>query len=418
MSPEPRPAILHRARPLLVTALALAACQSSGERRDEREVPTLLKEGQYREALQLAEAAHRERPDDPVATDEYRLASAAVLLEQGRRMLFADRNEEALRRFLEAKRIAPEEPVIDDWVYNAREKLALLWHRNGMRAQAGGDLELAVDSFERSLDFQPGFERAESSLMRTLLQLNYRQGLGREYYDEGVRDLHEHLLDEAEFGFSAALKYSPQMDRAAERRHLARVQLAEERAALAAQLEAENAFAAARNEYRMALLLDLDCLPAQSGYARADREEDAAAHLREADRLLLRKDYQGARAELATGLELTEVQHAAFDAMESAVIEAQHGDLYKRTRTLESDEQYAAAIEVYEELIEEATYFQDAITRKETLESYIENAERLYEQAAAAASGEERAAYLRQIEVFWPDYRDVQEQLAELGVER
>lgn len=416
MSPDSRPAFLLRACPVL--ALALAACQASAEPREEREVPALLKEGHYREALELAEAAHRKRPDDPVATDEYRLASAAVLLEQGRRLLFEDRNEEALRRFLEAKQIAPEEPVIDDWIYNAREKLALLWHRNGMRAQADGDLELAVDSFERSLDFQPGFERAEASLMRTLLQLNYRQGLGREYYDEGVRDLHEHLLDEAEFGFSAALKYSPKMDRAAERRHLARVQLAEERAALAAQLEAENAFAAARNEYRMALLLDLDCLPAQQGYARADREEDAAAHLREADRLLLRKDYEGARAELAAGLELTEVQQAAFDAMESAVIDAQHGDLYQRARTLESDEQYAAAIEVYEELIDQATYFQDAITRKETLESYIENAERLYEQAAAAASAEERAGYLRQIEVFWPDYRDVQEQLAELDVER
>lgn len=419
MSTEPRPAAIpSRALPALLV-LALAGCRADGERRDgEREVPALVREGHYREALEKAEAAHRRRPDDAQADEEYRLASAAVLLEQGRRMLFADRNEEALRRFLEAKRIAPAETVIDDWIYNAREKLALLWHREGMRVQAAGDLEQAVASFERSLEFQPGFDRAEASLMRALLQLNYRQGLGREYYDEGVRDLHDHLLDEAEFGFSAALKYSPEMDRASERRHLARKQLAEERAALAAQLEAENAFAAARNEYRMALLLDLDCLPAQEGYARADREEDAAEHLREADRLLLRKDYDGARAEVAAGLELTEVQHAAFDAMESSVIDAEHGDLYQRARTLESDEQYEAAVEVYEELIDQATYFQDAITRKETLESYMENAARLYDQAAGASSAEERAAYLRQIEVFWPDYRDVQEQLAELEAGR
>jgi len=401
----------------LSLASLLVACQSSSAEAKRRDVSRLLHEGKYARALEQAERAYRKNPSDEGAREDYRLASAAVLLEQGRRWLFEDRNEEALDSFLQAKAIAPEQPVIDDWVHNASEKLALLCHRQGMIAQADGDLEGARLSFEQSLAYMPSLERARVALARTLLQLNYREGMGKEYYDEGVRDLHEHLLDEADFGFSASLKYAPESERAEERRELTRGQLAEERSTLAYQLEYDGAFAAARNEFRMALLLDEGNAEAQAGFERTQREEQAAEFLREADRRILRKEYDLARAALAEGRAYTERQLEDFDDMERALEEAVLGDRYTLARTLESDQQFEAAAAAYAELLELAPYFRDAIARKDTLDSYVASAAEYYAQALAQEDPAEQAGYLRRIAVFWPDYRDVQERLAALEAE-
>jgi tetratricopeptide (TPR) repeat protein len=404
--------------PRLVPALLLAstaACQAlAGEGEEPSSVPDLLRRGRYVQALEQAERAHREAPQDARAEREYRLASAAVLLERGRRLLFDDRDEEALEQFLEAQRIAPEEPAIADWIYNARQKLALYWYEQAMECQASADLERAREHLERSLEYLPEFERSRAALLRALLQLNYRAGMGEEYYEQGVRNLHEHLLDQADFAFSASLKYEPDGERAVERRELTREQLAEERAAIAAGLEERGIFAAARNEYRMALLLDAANAQAQAGYERAGREEQAAEHLREADWRTLRKEYDLARAALAEGRALTEQQLEAFDAAEQALEEALLGDLYDRARLLESDQRYEEAVVAYNELLGRAPYFRDAISRRDTLEEYVTDAAELYAQVLAASDPAEQRRLLLQIAVFWPDHRDVQRRLAEL----
>ena len=400
---------LPRVLPWVMLLALTPACHTAKE--GERDVQTLVREGRYAKALRQAQEAHRHRPGDAEVVEDYRIASAAALLERGRRLLFEDRSEEALAQFLEARELAPEEDVIGDWIYNASERLALQRYRSGMTAQGSGELDRAVELFEQSLEYLPGYSRAESALARTLLQLNYRAGMGQDYYDEGVRDLRDHFLNEAEFGFSAALKYDPGLERAAERRQRTRVQLAEERAALALALEGQGAYAAARNEHRMALLLDLDCEEAQRGYARADREASAAEALREADWAIMRGDYDGAREALTRGRDLTEEQVEDFDALEVAITEAHHADLYERARTLESDEDYEGAVAAYADLLERATFFRDAITRKATLESYIADAADLYERARAETTDEGRARFLRRIAVFWPGYLDVGEQL-------
>jgi tetratricopeptide (TPR) repeat protein len=400
--------------PLLLPAL-LAACQSGAEDRAD-EVPELLRQGQYAEALRQAEKAHRQDPDDPRATEEYRLASAAVLLERGRRALFEDRDHEALALFQEAYEIAPEQPAIADWIYNASEKLALQWYRQGSASQADADLEQARADFERSLSYLPEYQRSRAALMRTLLQINYRAGLGEEYYHDGVRNLHDHLLDEADFSFSASLKYEPESELAGERRALTRAQLAEERTALALQLEGQGAFAAARNEYRMALLLDLDNAEAAAGFGRAALEEEAAEHLSEAEWRIMRKEYDQARAELAAGAELTEQQTEGYERMHATLDEALLGDIYDRAKLYQSDQQYEQAIATYTELLDQAPYFKDAFARRDALQDYVKRAEELYAQALAEPTPEEQAKYLLQIATFWPEYRDVAERLAALDV--
>ena len=49
-----------------------------------------------------------------------------------------------------------------------------------------------------------------------------------------------------------------------------------------------------------------------------------------------------------------------------------------------------------------------------TLSEYLGDASELYAEAKAAGTDQERRDLLRQIEVFWPEYLDIQEQLAAL----
>ena len=95
--------------------------------------------------------------------------------------------------------------------------------------------------------------------------------------------------------------------------------------------------------------------------------------------------------------------------------------LYNKARTLERDYRYPSAIEAYDDLLEIAPYYEDALSRKATLEEFVLLAEELYTRALDAESDEEALQYLRQIPILWPEYRDVEERLLEvearLGIE-
>ena len=405
--------------PVLLAALLTPACGSfrlPGDTRGkieepDRDVDYMIRRGLFVDAVFEAERLQRENPDDPAAAEAYRMASAAWLLEQGRRELFANRDEEALALFLEAGEIAPEQDVIRDWIDSAHHQLALTWHDRGLAWYVGDDLEKARDCFESALEHEPGNWRARASLYRILLQMNYREGMSAEYYDEGVRAYYDLRLDEADQYFSYSRKYDPGNERAIERRELTRTELAHQRVYLAAGHESNERYAAARNEYRMALLLDDGLEEALEGYERAGREAEATDFLREAERKILRKEYQVAVETLAEGRALTVRQQEAYDAMLDRIEEARLNDRYEVARTFESDQQFEAAVAAYDVLLGEAPYFLDAIARRDTLQSYIDEAGRLYEKAMNADSEEDVQRYLRRIEVFWPDYEDVRERL-------
>jgi len=403
--------------PTLFAVLAAAlspACTGPGRvEQPDRDVAYLIRRGRYRDAVYEAEALHRKHPKDRRAEEDYRLASAAWLLEQGRRELFEGRNEEALDLFLQAKEIAPEQELVQDWIDNASHQLAMTWHDRGIAWHVGEELEKARTCYEKALYYEPGYERARASLYRILLQMTYREGMSLEYYDEGVRAYHDLMLDEADQYFSYSKKYDPENERAIERREITRSELAKQRVYLALRHEAEGRYAAARNEFRMALLLDEDLSEALEGFDRTDRETRASEHIREAERKILKHEYLAAEAALDRAREETARQHEDVDAMFEHIAEARLEDKYLVARTLESDQQFAKAVEAYDALLEHAPYFRDAITRRDTLQSYIDKAGELYSQALQTDSEEERLRLLRQIAVFWPDFEDVRERLAE-----
>jgi len=50
----------------------------------------------------------------------------------------------------------------------------------------------------------------------------------------------------------------------------------------------------------------------------------------------------------------------------------------------------------------------------DTLKGYMKLAEDLYKQASEATDDKARLDFLRQIQVFWPEYRDVGKLVSEL----
>jgi tetratricopeptide (TPR) repeat protein len=401
--------------PALAAALGLAAaCSSTGSSEDEDSVPWLVRHGRYAEAVELAAARHERHPDDAALADEHRLASVAWYMERGRRLAFEGYNEEALEAFEEAKAIAPDEPQIDVWIGASRERMADEWLARGLERHNDDDLEAAITSYERALSYVPDHKPTRETLARALLQQNFRRGMGEEYYDGGVRALDRYFLHEAHSLFTYVLKYEPTNERATERGDQTQELLAAERATMAAELEALGEYAAARNEFRLALLLAPELQAAQEGLERMQREEKAAELLRECDRLALQGRFDEAQQRLDQARDVTERQVTEIDEHATALHQSRLAKLYEAARTLESDWRYEEAVGAYDKLLEREPYFRDAIARRDTLQSYVEQAGELYGRYQAATTDEERLAMLRQIAVFWPEYRDVRLRLAEL----
>ncbi len=404
--------------PVGALVLLLGACSSTGassEQESEDDVNWLVAHGRYDEAVELASERSERRPQDQEAKEVHRLASTAWLLERGRRLYFEGRDAEALSVFREAQRIAPPGSPADGWIEVTLDRLARRRFEQGLELHTGEDLDGAIALYEQALSFRPDYAQVREVLARALVQQNHRLGMGAEYYDDGILALDRYFLHEARTMFTYVLKYEPGNERAERRGQDTQVLLASERAALATALEEQANFAAARNEYRLALLLDPDLPEAHSGLERTQREEQAAEKLREAERLLLKQRFDAAEALLEQSRGLTERQGDDFQALSAAIQEGRLVALYQQARTLESDGRYAEAVEAYGRLLDKAPFYRDTIARKDTLESFVREAEEIYARYEAAASDAERLTFLQQIAVFWPEYRDVQLLLAQLG---
>lgn len=406
--------------PLASLALALAACSSTPEEPrggDEEDVNWLVTHGRYDEAVERAAERSADRPGDEEAEELHRLASTAWLLERGRRLYFEGRDQEALEVFREAQRIAPPRSPADAWIEMTLDRLADRRLEQGLERHNDDDLDAAIALYEQALSFRPAHPQAREVLARALVQKNHRLGMSAEYYDDGIRALDRYFLYQARTLFDYVLKYEPGNDRAERRGQDAQALLGSDRAALAAGLEEDGNFAGARNEYRLALLLDPNLTEARLGLERTQREEQASEKLREAERLLLKQRFDAAEELLEQSRVLTERQGDAFDRLAEAIQEGRLATLYEQARTLESDGRYVEAVEAFERLLQKAPFFRDAIARKDTLESFVSEADEIYARYEAAASDPERLALLQQIAVFWPEYRDVRSRLAQLSGE-
>ena len=256
--------------------------------------------------------------------------------------------------------------------------------------------------------------QASLGLSRVLLTQNYRAGQSRSYYQEGIRSFREFWLGRSRHEFDVSVLYDETNTRAAKRREDVERVLAMERLDKARALEEDGLFYAAGKEYRLVLLLEPDNEEARDGYDRMDLETRAHRKLAEAEMSALRGDLERASELVADAELLADQSDEAMERMAVGIEEKRLRAMYDEARAFERDYQYPEAVEAYGRLLDEVEFYEDAITRMVTIEEFIALADECYAGALAAASDEEMAAYLRRIPVFWPEYRDVEERLAEV----
>jgi len=399
---------LHSATAALL--LLACACQSSDREPAPvdllMEVDQLSAHGRYEEALAVAQDFHEKHPDHVEGERQYRRAKAAVMLDQARELCFLEKNDEALQCVRQARALEPEERVLADWERKLLQKLCSIHTEQGNESFASTNLEAARAEYELALSYVPEDVSAKAALSQVLLQLNYRRGMGESYYEDGVHLLRDYWLEQARGRFSYTGKYLPKDENAKLRKRDVEVQLALSRCTLAAQLEQHGLWAGARNEYRIALLIDPESPEAKAGFERTRREADAEEKLREIDRLTRHKRYAEAQEMIDVGRSGTQLQADKFDGMAAGIEEARLEANYKSALALESDQKFEAAIAAYDAILEKRDYYKDVLARRDTLRTYVAKAEELYQQAKDATDPGQKLGLLRQIEVFWPEYKD------------
>lgn len=407
-------------RPLTVAALLLSACASSNSTPEQLllEVQTLTRSGDYQAAAKAAEAAKVQIPADSPLQEELARAAVEVSLASGlevvRTLSLADRDDEALALLTELEEAFPGEPMVEAWRRRVQRKQADYWFEIARSALASSQFEAARVAYERAIDFEPDHALAPAGLARVKLLEEYRSGLAVDYYFSGVRDLTEQKLNESENSFEKSRRYDAESERTRRRIVEVRREKAAGRVAYAEQLVADRRYAAARAEYAEASRLD----PASEEIAEAFNvmriEAEVAALLSEAESFVLRSEFAEAEVLIAEAAERTELQADLVEAARAGISSTQVGMRYQRALDLEHDFLFPEAIEVYGEVLSGRDFYEDARARKEALENYVVEAARLYAEAEASTAPADKLAKFRQIETFWPEYKDILEQISGL----
>jgi tetratricopeptide (TPR) repeat protein len=399
---------------LLPLLLALAgACAETGVRPEDT-VDWNLSHMQFGRALELAEDGVRAQPDDPQAQELLRRAQFAALFEHGRRLTLDDEDVEALKVFNQALPLEPDSPELADWIRKTQLKLGDRWLQVALELHARGALPEALDAYEQSLSYHPGYELALNGMAQVVKEVDHRELLGKQYFEGGVHALSDYWLERAKGLFSYSNKYKPDQPRTHERSKQVNLLLAKQRQKVAQAFEQRGLFGAARSEYRMALALAPDDPPSKEALERCTREVQAQRKLEAAHYQIMRGNWERAEKLIGEGRELTTVQAELFDGALAKMHEQQHDLVYREALALERDQRFEEAIAKYQELLAQASYFKDTLTRVDTLKSYVVLAGELYQKAAQAADDAQRLDYLQQIRIFWPEYRDVPKQVSEL----
>jgi len=392
---------------------AAAACQSHEVGR-ERDVVSDIQHGRYDEALAEARRQAEANPDDASAQALHLEAQVAWILDRGRDQVFHGDLARGLEHFEKARALAPTHPTVASWIEKTRAQLAVQWLDAAAENKGPDNMAEAERCYEKVLQYDSDNRDAIRGLSQLLLLKNYRAGLSKTYFDDGVSSFRELLLEQARRAFQVSLVYV-ENEPAAVRAEQVEKMLAEERLAQAKQLEADGLFFAARNEYRLVLLIEPANAEGRDGLDRMDREARATRTLAEADMAIRRGQLAAAEETLAQAGTLTDVQRDQVSLLLSGIEEKRMDDLYRSARTLSDDYRYPEAVAAFAELLTLAPEYRDAALRKATLEEFIRLAEEFYAKATETEDDAVAEEYLRAIHpVVWPGYKDVVGRLQEI----
>ena len=409
MSHSRRVPCLHASFVGLVVSVAVA-CQSQASK-GEQGVVSAIQHGRYAAAMEEARMLAEANPQDAGAQALYEHAQVAWMLDRGRVAVFHGELERGLAYLERAQALAPDHPAVGSWIKKTRAQLATEWLDAAAENTGPENMEEAERCYEKVLYYDPGNPGAIQGLAQLLLLKNYRAGLSKTYFDDGVSSFRELLLQQARRSFQVSRHYR-ENEPAALRAEQVETLMAEERLGQARRLEEAGLYFAARNEYRLVLLIEPESVEGRDGLDRMDRETRATRTLAEADMAIRRGQLEDAEKSLAEVGALTEDQHDAVSLLQSGIEDRRLDDLYQSARMLSDDYRYPEAVAAFEELLAIAPDYKDASLRKATLEEFIRLAEEFYAKALDAEDDAVAEEYLRAIHpVIWPEYKDVVERL-------
>jgi tetratricopeptide (TPR) repeat protein len=413
-SPHHAPSFSQRLAPFGLAALALlGACRAGGEKRST--VDELLEHQAWGEAYREAVLRAEEAPNDERAAADLERARVAYCIDHGRQLALGGDVEEALELFEELERQGAASEQVAQWLSKCRRMLSDERRVEGWELELQGDFEGAAVLYREAVAYWPEDDFAKAGLERIEMLAAWRRDQRKSYYDNGTRELRNFQLPEARRSFEAALKFVPEDADAARRVSEVRSVQAEERLALALQLGEQGYFHAAATELRIARDLVPGLANVDALIAIAELEIAVSDALGEAERLSRRGSTDEAIALIEAQLARTRLQSANVTAALLKARERRLEERYEAALALERDFDFPAAVAAYDVLIEAAGgFYRDALARRDTLTSYIGLAAELYAEYEAATDDEGRLAALRKLDLFWPTYRDVWEQLTRL----
>ncbi len=406
-------AAAHPLSLLLALAGFLGACAETGVRPEDT-AEWNMRHARYGRALELAQAEAAAHPGDAAAQDMLRRAQVAALLEQGRRLTLEDEDVAALKVYEQALQLDAKSPELLDWIQKTELKLGDRWLQVALELHARGNLPGALDAYEQSLRYHPDFDLALGGMAQARKEIDHRELLGKSYFEGGVHALSDYWLERAKGLFAYSNKYKPGQEHTLDRTKQVNLLLAQQRQKVAQAYEQDGLFGAARSEYRMALALAPDDPPSKAALERCTKEVLAQRKLEDAKYQIMRGNYERAEKLIEDGLALTTAQTDKLEGARALIQEQRNERVYQEAFALERDQRFAEAIEKYGELLAQANYYKDTLARVDTLKGYVALAEDLYKQASEATDDKARLDFLRQIQVFWPEYRDVAKLVTEL----
>lgn len=394
----------------LLAVAALAACQARDTAPETASVRYLVAQGEYKLALSQAQAAYEA---DPGTEEDYKFASVAYLLARGREATFAGEDELALADFQQALDIDPTAVQAQQWVKKTSTKLSDIWFNLARDHHASDRLPEAAEAYDMALEYNTDNLDALEGLYRVGVQLEYRDGLALDYYNEGLSALREHELHVARSRFTYAGKYREHDVKPFKRTQEVNRQLAQKFTEHGLELEDTGFFAAARGEYRVATILDPENQAAIEGHERMAIEAQAHELLKSGEMWIRRKEFDQAVTVLKQGKDLSVFQKEKFDEVLAGIDDLRAEADYESALNLEHDFQYEEAVAAYGRLLNTYGFYEDARARASRLENVIYEVTELY-GTIEGLSGDALLETLQRIDVLWPEYRDVQERLEAL----
>lgn len=401
-----------------LAALPLTQGCASGPKGFERRIDTIEQLTRAQAYVEAAEASVRLVEDTPTDSPRYeraqeaqRTVSLASQLEHARALSLKGDDVESLDILTSLKLQYPNSSQVAAWHERTRRKLADKWFGVAREALASERFDAARAAYKRVLEYDPNHPVAGLSLDDLQRLEEYRAELADGYYNSGVRGVVERNLSEARGSFQKGLKYDPENDKA--RRRISEVdrERAIARVASAEKLLNDKLYAAAALEYATAARLDPESEEIKASLETLRAEAKAYALKSEAEFQILRGEIDRAEGLLKEGAGMTTLQAKDFEKAILGIDEARIEKRYQDALDMEHDFQFAEAIVAYKGLLASRDFYKDTRARIDALEGYIASAERIYAEAAEASSDETKLELLQQIDLFWPEYSDVAEQI-------